>query len=107
MLEMFGAVAEASIGRYRAGDPEGATDVIFAETIPDWRENVETASPGGLAKADWATFYETEFAGVGEWQFGPEQAAVIDCPVLSPEGRPGEPARCCRTGIPPRPLRTL
>lgn len=83
VLEMFGAVAEASIGRYQAGDPEGATDVIFAETIPDWRDNVETASPGGLAKADWATFYETEFAGLGEWQFGPEQAAVIDCPVLS------------------------
>ena len=83
VLEMFGAVAEASIGRYQAGDPEGATDVIFAETIPDWRENVETASPGGLAKADWATFYETEFPGLGRWQFGPEQAAVIDCPVLS------------------------
>lgn len=83
VLEMFGAVAEASIGRYQAGDPEGATDVIFAETIPDWRDNVETASPGGLAKADWATFYETEFAELGEWQFGPEQAAVIDCPILS------------------------
>jgi pimeloyl-ACP methyl ester carboxylesterase len=83
VLETFGAVAEASIGRYLAGDPEGATDVIFGETIPDWRADVEMASPGGLAKADWATFYETEFAGLGEWQFGPEQAAVIDCPVLS------------------------
>jgi pimeloyl-ACP methyl ester carboxylesterase len=83
VLEMFGAVAEASIGRYQAGDPEGATDVIFAETIPDWRDNVETAAPGGLAKADWATFYETEFAGLGEWRFGPEQATVISCPVLS------------------------
>jgi pimeloyl-ACP methyl ester carboxylesterase len=83
VLETFGAVAAASIGHYLAGDPEGATDVIFAETIPDWRADVEMASPGGLAKADWATFYETEFAGLGEWQFGPEQAAVIDCPVLS------------------------
>ena len=83
VLEVFAAVAEASIGRYRAGDPEGATDVIFAETIPDWRHDVETASPGALAKADWATFYETEFPGLGEWRFGPEQAAVVDCRVLS------------------------
>jgi len=36
-----------------------------------------------MAKADWATFYETEFAELGEWQFGPEQATVISCPVLS------------------------
>lgn len=83
VLGMFQAVAAASIGRYQGGDPEGATDVLFAEKIPDWRDNVETASPGGLAKANWATFYETEFAGLGEWQFGPEQAAVIHCPVLS------------------------
>lgn len=83
VLEMFGAVAAASIGRYQAGDPEGATDVIFAESIPDWRDHVETASPGGLATADWASFYEIEFPALGGWQFGPEQAAVIDCPVLS------------------------
>lgn len=83
VLDLLGAGLEAAMGCYQAGEPEAAVDALFSEIIPDWREAVEAAWPGGLAKADWATFFETEFPAIGAWQFGPEHAAAVDCAVLS------------------------
>lgn len=88
---MLGAGLEAAMGCYQAGEREAAVDVLFAELIPDWREAVEAASPGGLATADWATFFEVEFPAMGRWQFGPAEAAVVACPVLSWLADPANP----------------
>jgi pimeloyl-ACP methyl ester carboxylesterase len=92
-LEMLGAALAEALGRYQAGEPEGAVNAIFSATIPDWREAVEAAWPGGVEQGnkDSATMFETEFPALGSWQVGPEQAAAIDCPVLSWQADPANP----------------
>jgi pimeloyl-ACP methyl ester carboxylesterase len=50
-------------------------------------------APGTVAQAikDADTFFGVELPGLGEWVFGAEQAAAIDCPVLSVLGANTEP----------------
>jgi pimeloyl-ACP methyl ester carboxylesterase len=74
------------VERYEAGDAEGAVHGFLALVGDrDWREAIEQTVPGGIAQAvkDAATFFESEVPGVPSWTFGPEQATVIACPVLS------------------------
>jgi pimeloyl-ACP methyl ester carboxylesterase len=82
----FGHALALLTDRYQAGDAEGAVHGFLA-LVGDrhWREAIDKTVPGGIAQAvkDAATFFETEVPGVPSWAFGPEQAAVITCPVLS------------------------
>ena len=77
------------IGRYQAGDAEGAVHGFLA-LVGDhnWREAIDQTVPGGIAQAvkDAATFFETELPAAPRWTFGAEQAAAITGPVLSVRG---------------------
>jgi pimeloyl-ACP methyl ester carboxylesterase len=84
-LGSFGALMEAAMGRYQAGDSVAAYDVLFKPQGLDWRAAAEAAGPGVVDQGirDAATWFECEAPAVAQWSFGPEDAAHIDCPVLS------------------------
>jgi pimeloyl-ACP methyl ester carboxylesterase len=84
-LGSFGALMEAAVGRYQAGDSVGAYDVLFTPQGLDWRAAAVAAGPGVVDQGirDAATWFECEAPAVAQWSFGPEDAARIDCPVLS------------------------
>jgi pimeloyl-ACP methyl ester carboxylesterase len=90
----FGRVLAPLVDRYEAGDAEAGVHGFLA-LVGDrnWRAIIEQTVPGGIAQAvkDAATFFETEVPGVPSWAFGPEQAAVITCPVLSVLGSDSGP----------------
>jgi pimeloyl-ACP methyl ester carboxylesterase len=62
----------------------------------DWpacRALLEERVPGALAQGveDADTFFGIELPALTEWEFGPDQAAVIGAPVLSVLGSQTEP----------------
>jgi pimeloyl-ACP methyl ester carboxylesterase len=72
--------------RYASGDKAGAV-ALFLQGVcgPQMREVADRALPPGaydLAAADADTFFLTEWPALGEWRFGPAEAARIDQPVL-------------------------
>jgi pimeloyl-ACP methyl ester carboxylesterase len=74
---------------YGSGDHEAAF-AIFMSAVSglDWatcRAVLEERVPGTVAQAikDADTFFGIELPALTEWAFGREQAAAIDCPVLS------------------------
>ncbi len=73
------------LNAYRSGNKQQALD-IFADAVfgPNWQSVVEKSVPGGvgLAARDLDTFIK-EQPSLGEWQFGPKEAAMIQKPVLS------------------------
>ena len=73
------------MGRYQAGDIAGAYDALFEPTGLDWRAAAKAAGPGVVDQGikDAATFVEGEASALVEWNYGVEQAATIDSPVLS------------------------
>jgi pimeloyl-ACP methyl ester carboxylesterase len=85
VLELLGPAFEAMAGRYQAGDIAGAYDALFEPTGLDWRAAAQAAGAGAVEQGieDAATFVECEASALGEWDFGIEQAATIDSPVLS------------------------
>jgi pimeloyl-ACP methyl ester carboxylesterase len=91
--EAFVRAVAPLVDRYDAGDAEGAVHGFLA-LVGDrsWREAIEQTVPGGIGQAvkDAATFFETELTGPS-WTFGPAQAAVISCPVLSVLGSRSSP----------------
>ena len=84
-LGSFGALMEAMVGRYQAGDSVGAYDVLFTPQGLDWRAAAEAAGPGVVDQGirDAASWFECEAPALAQWSFGPEDAARIDCPLLS------------------------
>ncbi len=85
VLGVLGPAFEAMVGRYQAGDIAGAYESLFEPTGLDWRAATEAAGPGVLDQGikDAATFVEGEAAALVEWDYGVQQAATIDSPVLS------------------------
>jgi pimeloyl-ACP methyl ester carboxylesterase len=91
--------AEATLGEmapaieaYEAGKKDEAV-AIFLSVVSglDWescREVMESAGPGNVeqAIADADTFFACELPALGEWTFGPAEAAAIKQPVLSVVG---------------------
>ena len=81
-----GAFAPKAIEQFRAGDPAAAVD-IWMQGIggSDYRTVLDQALPGAFdaAVADAATFFGQELPAVRDWQFGPDEAARIDAPVLA------------------------
>lgn len=71
--------------RYGAGDHGGAMDTLFDYALGnDWRITSEQMTPGSVAQADAdvANTFEVEMPAMLQWQFGVEQAAAINAPVL-------------------------
>jgi pimeloyl-ACP methyl ester carboxylesterase len=85
LLGILGPAFEAMVGRYQAGDIAGAYESLFEPTGLDWRAAAEAAGPGVVDQGikDAATFVEGEASALVEWNYGVEQAATIDSPVLS------------------------
>jgi pimeloyl-ACP methyl ester carboxylesterase len=92
-LEKAGPAFEA----YASGDHAGAF-AIFMTAVGgiDWsdaRDLLEQHLPGAEAQAisDADTFFGIELPSLTEWQFGPQEAAEIDRPVLSVVGAETQP----------------
>ena len=85
--ERFGTeVIQPSGERFAAGDTAGAVELFLRGVCgPQMREVADKALPPGaydLAAADADTFFVTELPALGEWRFGPAEAARITHPVL-------------------------
>jgi pimeloyl-ACP methyl ester carboxylesterase len=85
VLGILGPAFEAMAGRYQTGDITGAYDALFEPTGLDWRAAAEAAGPGVVDQGikDAATFVEGEASALVGWNYGLEQAATTDSPVLS------------------------
>jgi pimeloyl-ACP methyl ester carboxylesterase len=81
-----GPFAGQAIEQFRAGNHEMAVD-IWMQGIggPDYRTVLDRALPGAFdtAVADAATFFGQELPAVRDCQFGPDEAARIEAPVLA------------------------
>lgn len=107
LLEQIGPAFQA----HQNGDPEKAW-AIFLTAVSglDWpscQQLLEERSPGSVAQLvkDADTLFGVELPALGEWAFGPAQAASIDCPVLSVVGAETQPvwvetADFLRTSLP-------
>lgn len=87
--EAFFQQAGPAFEAYGSGDHEAAV-AIFMSAVSglDWatcRAVLEERVPGTVAQTikDADTLFGIELPALTEWAFGPEQAAAIDCPVLS------------------------
>lgn len=85
LLGTLGPAFEAMVGHYQAGDIAGAYDALFEPTGLDWRAATDAAGPGVVDQGirDAATFVEGEASALVAWDYGIEQAAAVDSPVLS------------------------
>jgi pimeloyl-ACP methyl ester carboxylesterase len=76
--------------RYARGDKAGAVELFLQGVCgPQMREVADRVLPPGaydLAVADADTFFLTEGPALGEWQFGPNEGACIEQPVLLMRG---------------------
>ena len=92
-LEQAGPAFEA----YASGDHARALatfmTVVSGLDWPTCRALLEERTPGAVAHAveDADTFFGTELPALTEWEFGPQQAAAIDQPVLSVVGSQTQP----------------
>jgi len=92
-LEQAGPALEA----YSNGDPSGAFAMFMSGVSGlDWERCqalLEKRAPGSVAQAirDADTFFGIELPALTEWEFGPQQAAAVDRPVLSVLGSQTEP----------------
>jgi pimeloyl-ACP methyl ester carboxylesterase len=109
--EAFFQQAGPAFAAYGNGDHEGAL-AIFMSAVSgvDWetcRAELDARLPGSVAQAikDADTFFGVELPALTQWQFGPEHAASIHCPVLSVLGSDTQPlwvdvADFLRTSLP-------
>jgi pimeloyl-ACP methyl ester carboxylesterase len=95
--EAFLEGAAPAFEAYGSGDHPGAL-AIFMSAVSGldstaWRALLNERLPGAIAHAveDADTFFGIELPALTEWDFGPEQAAAIDRPVLSILGSETKP----------------
>jgi pimeloyl-ACP methyl ester carboxylesterase len=95
--EAFFQQAAPAFEAYGNGDPERAL-AIFMSVVSglDWatcRTMLDERLPGAVAQAikDADTFFGIELPALTQWEFGPEHAAAIHCPVLSVLGGQTQP----------------
>lgn len=70
---------------YRQHGPAAAVDRFLTMLAgPQWRRDLERDLPGALARLDRdaVTFFETDLPALSTWEFGPDRARRISCPVL-------------------------
>jgi pimeloyl-ACP methyl ester carboxylesterase len=89
--------AGPSVAAYRSGDRERAMSQFLSVVSGlDWqtcRSVLEKSVPGAVLQAvnDADTFFGSYLVALGQWKFGPQQAATIAQPVLSVVGTETEP----------------
>jgi pimeloyl-ACP methyl ester carboxylesterase len=87
--EQFAQSAEPVVALYQSGDKQGAVGGFLAGVGgPEARTLVEHVLPGALTQAiaDADTFFAVEFPALADWQFAPDDAKRIDCPILRVSG---------------------
>ncbi len=96
-LEAFFKQVEPALEAYASGDHADAI-AIFLSAVGgvEWtkgRALLEESIPGAVEQAvkDADTFFGIELPALTEWEFGPEQAARLDRPVLSVVGSETQP----------------
>ncbi|MDP1818456.1 MAG: alpha/beta hydrolase [Acidimicrobiales bacterium] len=95
--EAFFAQAGPAFEAYGAGDHDGAIasflGVVGGLDPSAVRPVLDSLLPGAFAQSvkDADTLFGVELPGLGEWGFGAEQAAAIECPVLSVLGNGTQP----------------
>ncbi len=80
------AVVMEPLEKYAAGDKAGAaSQALEAVSDEHWRTHVSATVPGGVDRAlsNADTFFQRDGAAVMGFEFGAEEAAKIDVPVLS------------------------
>lgn len=81
----FFAANERLIATRLEQGPAAALDQFMTEVLgPDWREAAEHELPESATptEADVLTFFDSDLPALLGWQFGREDAARIECPVL-------------------------
>ena len=96
-LEALITQLEPALEAYASGDHAGAL-AIFMSAVSglEWASGsalLEERIPGALEQAvrDADTFFGVELPAMSEWEFGAEQAARLDRPVLSVVGSETQP----------------
>src|SRR5687767_13478505 len=96
-LEAFFAQVEPALQAYASGDHAGAL-AIFMGAVSGLEATsagalLEERVPGAVAQAisDADTFFGIELPALAEWEFGADQAAALDRPVLSVVGSETQP----------------
>jgi pimeloyl-ACP methyl ester carboxylesterase len=77
---------EPVVQMYEAGDKAAAVDTFLGVVCGrGYRDALDSRVPGGFeqAVADADTFFGVELPALGEWTFGPDDAARIKQPVLA------------------------
>ncbi|MDQ5831995.1 MAG: alpha/beta hydrolase [Actinomycetota bacterium] len=96
-LEAFFTQVEPALEAYTSGDHAGALAMFMSAVSGlEWtsgRALLEERIPGAVEQAinDADTFFGIELPALTEWEFGPEQAARLDRPVLSVVGSETQP----------------
>lgn len=109
--DAFLAQAGPAFEAYGNGDHEGAVamflSVVSGLDGPTCAALLEQQIPGAGAQAvkDADTFFGVELPALVAWEFGPPQAAAVNCPVLSVLGNETQPlwvevAAFLRTALP-------
>jgi pimeloyl-ACP methyl ester carboxylesterase len=96
-LEAFFTQVEPALEAYTSGDHAGALAMFMSAVSGlEWtrgRALLEERVPGAVEQAikDADTFFGIELPALTEWEFGAEQAARLDGPVLSMVGSETQP----------------
>lgn len=83
--EEFRVANDQLITSRREQGLEAALDEFLTTVIgPDWQRDAEDALPGSSTQMqqDVATFFDTDLPALLTWQFGPDDAARVECSVL-------------------------
>lgn len=81
----FRAANDRLIASRREQGLQAALDEFLTIVMgPDWQQVAEEASPGSSTqmRRDVATFFDTDLPALLRWQYGPDDADGIGCPVL-------------------------
>lgn len=81
----FLAVCARLSDTFHTNGPLDALDEFLTKLVgPDWRRESERDLPGSVEamERDAVTFFDSDLPALISWEFGPEDAARITCPVL-------------------------
>lgn len=90
----FRAVNDRLLRIRRDRGPGAALEEFLALVIgPTWREDAERTLPGSAAQMerDVATFFDVDLPALLTWEFGPDDARHVACPVLHVGGTASGP----------------
>jgi pimeloyl-ACP methyl ester carboxylesterase len=85
-VKYFMDAVERAFGSFMSGDKRTAMDTFATGAFgPGYQSRLEAALPGAFERmvADGDALFQVELPAIQQWQFGPEQAARLNVPVLA------------------------